>query len=504
MRAARPHSDEVRGPTRLNSWIAPETDESSLRRLGRILRPRLWIAIATTVLAVAAAIFYVSTAPKVYEAHVDMLVTPLSRDDQILGLGLIHESVDPTRDVETVSRLAASTLVAGRVKRALDLPEDPETILRRVTIEPVAQSNLVTITAKGGTPREAAALANGFSREFLRARTEQLHESLDAAIPRVEARIKALDPASADASELPGQLARMRLLRESPDPTLRTESDALLPRHPVSPRPIPSVMAALFGGAIIGVLAILALQLLDQRVRSEDQLRERFRLPILARIPRERGTGRLPLVPRELSLSALDAYARLHASVLGLSGPDQSGKIVMVTGASPGDGKSTTAINLAMALAEFDRRVILVDGDSRRPTLHAALELPSGAEPPTSSRATSAVERALVPVRGEERVRVLAADAAARLLRVFPNDGLEGAVREASDLCDFVIVDLPPLNAVPMLLPLVSVADDLLLVVRLGRTSMRDLNDLSEVLSQQNVAPSGIVLVGTSRRQPYY
>jgi Mrp family chromosome partitioning ATPase len=458
----------------------------------------------TTALATATAIAYVSTAGKVYEANVDILVTPLSRENQILGLGLIHESVDPTRDVETIARLAESTLVAARVKRALGLTDDPETILARVRAEPLAQSNLVTITARGGTPREAAELANSFSREFLDMRTQQLHQSLDAAIPRVEARVKSLEPGSVDASELPAELTRMRLLRESPDPTVRAESVALLPKHQIAPRPIRSTMAAIVGGVILGVLAVLALRLLDSRVRSEDQLRERYRLPILARIPRERAAGRLPLVPGELSLAARDAYARLHANVLGLAGQQHTGRIVMVTGASPGDAKSTTAINLAMALAEFDRDVILVDGDIRRSTLPWALDLPDDPRPAESSLVSSGVERALVPVPGEERVRVLVADAVAALFERFPTDGLERAVREASELCDFVVVDLPPLHAVPPLLPLVSVADDVLVVVRLGKTSMRDLGELAEVFSQQRVAPSGFVLVGTTRRQPYY
>jgi capsular polysaccharide biosynthesis protein len=465
-----------------------------------VLRPRLGVVALIVALTTLAAGVYLSTAPKVYEAHTDILVTPLSRDDQILGLGLIHESVDPTRDVETVSRLAVSPGVALKVKRALDLPEDPEAILGRIRVEPIAQSNLVTITAQGGSPDAAAALANRFSSVFLEQRTEQLHRALDQAIPRVEARIAALDPTAADASELPGELARMRLLREGPDPTLRAESPAVVPRDPVSPRPLRSIVAALFGGTILGVLAVLALQLLDRRVRTEEQLRERYRLPILARIPNQRRTGRRPVRPEYMSMAARDAYARLHASVLGLSGMQQHGRVLMVTSASQGDGKSTTALNLAWALAEFDRNVILIDGDIRRPALAEALDLPILGPP---SPGASAVERSLVALPDEPRIRLLDGDSMAALIRFVPSDGLATTAREASELADFVIVDLPPLTALPSLFPVVDAADDVLVVIRLGNTWLRDLDELAEMFMQRDLAPSGFVLLGTARRQPY-
>ena len=149
-----------------SDWLQPPVEETGLRQYVRILRERIWIVVASVVLTTGIAVVYVVTANKVYEATADLLITPVSATDTSLsGLPLIHQSSDPTRDVETAAQLVTNVDVANRVKQELNSPKSANAILEKVTAEPVAQSNIVAVTAKGDSPAKAQELANAFAAQ---------------------------------------------------------------------------------------------------------------------------------------------------------------------------------------------------------------------------------------------------------------------------------------------------------------------------------------------------
>ena len=157
-------------------WIQPPQEEAGLTRYIQTLRERIWIVVAAVVITTAIAVLYVATADKVYEAEADLLIAPVTSTDAVpYGLpGLIRESSDPTRDVETASRLVENVDVAERVKAELNSPLSPQKLLGKVTAEPVASSNIVAVTAEGGSPEEAAELANAFATEAVAELTDEL------------------------------------------------------------------------------------------------------------------------------------------------------------------------------------------------------------------------------------------------------------------------------------------------------------------------------------------
>src|SRR3954447_17160428 len=137
------------GNVRSAEWLRPRVEQQGLQRYVNTIRERIKLIVAITLLCTAAAIVYVETAQKEYTAEADILVTPVSQSDtELAGLPLIRASSDPTRDVETAARLVVNRDVALRVKDQLKLNEGPNLIQEKVTAEPVAQSNLVAITAK--------------------------------------------------------------------------------------------------------------------------------------------------------------------------------------------------------------------------------------------------------------------------------------------------------------------------------------------------------------------
>jgi receptor protein-tyrosine kinase len=495
--------------TKDGSWLQRRGEQEGLSRYVQTLRERLGLIALCVLGATAAAIVYVLLATPVYRGQAELLITPVSRDDSTLSsLGLIRDSNDPTRDVSTAAELVSGTDVARRVKQELGLPGTPTEILKLVRAEPIASSNIVSVTAEGSSPEQAQRIANAFADATVEDRTSTLHSQLDRLIPGLEERLKGAT--EAEAAVLEERLATFRTLRQSPDPTVRLETPAELPERAASPRPKLSIAAGILGGLLIGVSAAFGLQALDPRLRRDEQLRALFRLPILARIPRERRPRRAPLGPESLTPAGSEGYRTLRATVAASAVPREEGRgvSVLITGSSPSEGKSTTAVNLAVSLAQAGNQVILIEGDLRRPTLGEVFGIS-----PTYGIASVLVDQveledALVTTDefGANLELLLVDLAGTHMADRLSLPAAQELVRHAETLADFVIIDSPPLTEVIDALPLARQAGNVLIVARIGRSRLNRLEDLGDLLLQQGIKPLGIAVVGVERSggESYY
>jgi capsular exopolysaccharide synthesis family protein len=487
------------------------------------VRERIWLVVGVTVLTLAAATLYLATADKVYEAQSELLVTPVAEDDPALtGLALIRSSSDPSRDVETVARLATSRAVAAEVKAELSLDDSPQDLADSIDASPVSQSNIVVISARENDPELAASIANSFAENAIADRDEKLRIQLKPLIESLQARLATGSVRSDTAVTLTEQLTRLESLEAGGDPTIRFETSAAPPDSPVAPRPVLTIAAGLIGGLILGLGAAFLMQAIDPRLRREEQLRERYGLPILARIPRERkgidpessGIRKsvpVPLGPSSLSPRTLEAYRGLRAMLSAAAGtgeaePGSPGRAILVTGPSPVDGKTTTAINLASSYALAGKRVILIEADFRRPKISAALKVTPKRGIGDVLLGEASLDEALVSVKpfGDE-LRVLPVqrpdDQISELLSMPTARRLVDSARE---LADYVVVDSPPLTEVIDTLPLAYCVDDLLLVCRIGGSSLLQLSRLADLLEQNRLEPRGFVVIGVAGSEGSY
>jgi Mrp family chromosome partitioning ATPase len=179
---------------------------------------------------------------------------------------------------------------------------------------------------------------------------------------------------------------------------------------------------------------------------------------------------------------------------------------VLVTGPSPGDGKTTASINLASTIAAAGKRVILIEADSRRPSIGRALDMQAEVGLASVVTGRRYLVDALMPVGGEDaKLRVLLnAPDEAPAADVLSHLSADTLLLQAQRLADWVVVDSPPLNHVAETLALAQAVDELIIVVRLGHTNFRDLTELAEMLAQQDITPAGFVLLGGHARTGYY
>jgi capsular polysaccharide biosynthesis protein len=352
-------------------------DEPGVVRYYRTLREHIKLIIACIIVAVAVAAVYTRVATRRYSAEAQMLVSPTDPSNAALAtLPVLHSTSDPTRDTLTAAGLVTNPSVAQAVVNALHLHESADDLLGSVSATPIGESNLLAVQANAGSAAQAQALANQFAAQVIATRKAALHAALATAIPGLRAQVAAESPAERTAnSTLNSELSELEQLRSGPDPTITLAAPAALPLAPYTPRTKLSLIAGLLAGLVLGLGGAFLIDVLDPRLRREEQLRQLFRAPILASIPRERPRHRTtgPLLPSDLSFGAHEGYRSLRTFLAARAG--NRSQAILLTGAAPREGKSTTAIGLAAALAQGGASVILIEADLRRPVIGRALNL---------------------------------------------------------------------------------------------------------------------------------
>jgi Mrp family chromosome partitioning ATPase len=174
----------------------------------------------------------------------------------------------------------------------------------------------------------------------------------------------------------------------------------------------------------------------------------------------------------------------------------------VIVGSTTGEGRTTTALNLAVALAHGGARVILLEADLRRPALAKALGVDAGRGLPAVLLDELPVGEALVEGRdyGDNLRLLLVGEPRAWMADQLSLPASRALVREARQLADYVIVDSPPIPEVVDPLPLIGEADDVVILARLGVTHLGRLEQLGELLALEGVTPAGIALIGAGSR----
>ncbi|NKX77510.1 polysaccharide biosynthesis tyrosine autokinase [Gordonia amicalis] len=285
---------------------------------------------------------------------------------------------------------------------------------------------------------------------------------------------------------------------------LTVVSPAVQPQDPFSPRTARNTVLAVLVGFVLGVLIAVLRERFDTRLRNGEEVQRTVPSAVLAEIPSENTLDGHPVIDFSVGSSrAAEGYRRLRTNLAFVS-VDQPPRCILVTSPGPGEGKTTTSLNLAAALAEDGNRVVLVDADLRRPSVARRLGL-TGAIGLTSFLRGDGVISDFVQSGPVEQLDVLVAGAlppnpAELLGSQRAKDGMEAL--QAS--YDFVIMDTPPVLPVADAAILSQYVDGALVVVRAGRTRSQDLATAFDSLLAAKASIAGVVLNDVSAHDSRY
>ncbi|MGV9242480.1 polysaccharide biosynthesis tyrosine autokinase [Streptomyces sp. NPDC003710] len=432
---------------------------------------RRWpTVVVCLVLAIGAALAATGLSTPVYEARAQLFVATRTADDTTqLNQG---QSFSQAR-VQSYAEIVTTRQVIGPVVKRLRLHTTPEELASRITAGAPPNTVLIDITVRDTEPRRAARIANAVAERF------------GAVVERLETPRR-----TAGSERVRGYFSRGGPLPASPV-TLGVTQEAVPPSVPVSPRPLLNLAAGVLGGLLLGAGLVAVRETLDTTLKTSEALGEFTALPGLGSIPYDKNAPRQPLVSADVHSKRAEAFRKLRTN-LQFAQVDDRPRIIVVTSSLPGEGKTNTAVNLALSLAEAGISTCLVDGDLRRPCVASAFGLVQDAGLTTVLIGQARIEDVMQQAGG--RLSVLASGAVPpNPTELLASARMEEVLHELAGLYEVVIVDTAPLLPVADTVGLASLAQGALLVVRAGKTSREQVRTAAESLARVGVRVLGTV-----------
>jgi succinoglycan biosynthesis transport protein ExoP len=268
---------------------------------------------------------------------------------------------------------------------------------------------------------------------------------------------------------------------------------------PVYPNMPLNVMLAVLLSAFVGVSGAVLSDLLDKTLRDPEQAARTLRTEVIGSLPRMKdkrsgrpGATRLGADEPDL-LGFGESVRTLRNSIL-LASFDRRYRSLLITSAAPGEGKTTTAANLARAHAEQGKRTLLIDGDLRRPSVHRNFNLPGVVGLSNALLDEIPWKEALVEAEGLPSLHILPAGPPSRRASELVGRGLTEVLEEASSEYDLVILDGPPLLGFSEPLEMATAVDGVVVVARAGQTSRKAVASVLGTLNRLRANIVGLVL----------
>ncbi|MPZ22000.1 MAG: polysaccharide biosynthesis tyrosine autokinase [Dehalococcoidia bacterium] len=435
-----------------------------LRRYFSVLARRWWMILLGPLIAGVCAFVVSGLLTPVYSASSTLLVNQVQSEGPIQ----YNDILTSERLTNTYAELIRQRPVLQTVIDRLDLEMSIDDLQDRVSVSTVQDTQLLRASVRDEDPALAADIANTLASAFITQNAEELGR--------------------------PG--------------TVSIAEEARIPDDPVEPRTTLNTVIAVVLGLLLAAGLVAVLEYLDDTVKRPEDVEERAGATTLALVPRfrqPRNRGRAP-VTEEWPHSALAETFRVMRTNLQFASMDLQVKSLLVTSAHPGEGKTTTCANLAVAIAQTGRRVIVVDSDLRRPSLHLLFSQPNrqgltnqlllGEGGITRFLRATEVEgitflpAGLLPPNPAE---LLGSPRMGRLLDELTATGA------------MVLLDSPPLLSVADAAILAAQTDGVILVVDAGKTRHEAVRRARATLDRAGARILGAVLNRvTGRREGYY
>jgi capsular exopolysaccharide synthesis family protein len=470
---------------------------------------RRWPIVLVAVLVVVGPVLALGLRQaKQYESIAEILLT--AQPDRSSG-GITRPYVDPDRALQSEIRIVESEIVALTARQSVgsDLPPVHAVALGR--------SNVMAISTRAASPHEAQSATDAYVRSYTGIRDQQQRKAIEAAIAELERELARIEvPAIGTGNDPESATARHRIRQTLVDLKVdKRLGDGLLqvvrapsrPTSSVSPKPIRNAALAIIPGLLFGTIAAFLKKALDDSLDSEDDVADRFpSLRVLGQVPRIRKGEPALAVLQHPERGAAEPYRGLRSN-LGL---DVKGLVLLVTSVVRGEGKTTTATNLAAALAEDGRAVLLVDGDLRLPRLErlfrswpfAALDGAAADEPGSAGLWVGDVLGRMVRV--SKNLTVLHGPKGQSANAIASATWVTQVLDELAPHFDAVVIDAPPMLSASETSLVATHVDGIVLVIGAGMVTERQIRRMLRKRGPLSAPIVGAVVNGVGRSTDGY
>jgi polysaccharide biosynthesis transport protein len=497
-----------------------------------------WLIILGMIIAGGVAYLVSINTTPIYQSTARLLIdqAPGSSTNAYSDLLSIEKLAQTYAELITVSEIMDAVVIE------LELPMTGEQLAEQITTSAANNTRLLNITVQDISPERAALIANTTAAAFIRynERTQaaryadpstNLQTELNDAGNQIEAFETQINQLSeteelssvqlAQLSRLETQLAEQQSLYNRIFNDLQalrvkaaTESNNVLvvePARPdpdqIRPRTLNNTLLAVVVGAMLAVGVIFLIDYLDDTIKTPDEVTADTGLSAIGVVSFIKGEAPSDrLITHSTPRAPISEAYRVLRTNLEFSSIDDRLRSVLVTSASPGEGKSTTAANLGTVIAQAGNRVIIVDGDLRRPSQHKVFQVPNNqglttalldSETPISYH----IQQTKVP-----GLRIMTSGPLppnpSELLR---SQRMQQVLAELDQEADFVIVDTPPALTVADASILAPRVGGAVLVLKIASTRRDGLIQAVDVLSKTGAHVLGVVMNhATPGRSGYY
>ncbi len=416
-----------------------------------VIRKHVWLVVAAVLLCASASLAMSLAVTPVYRAEAELLV--LAKTDPADGTSSAYEGALLSQQlVKSFAQVLESRPTVEAALRADPEPVGAAVLQRRVRAEPVPETLLIELGVEDTDRARAQRLAGAVAHAFI------------ARVPTLQS----------------GSTVRVSLVEPPQRPGL-----------PVKPRIPLNVVLGLALGLGLGLGLAFVRELLDRSVKSPERLEAAAGAPVIGTVPPLKGGAHATPVAEAPRSAAAEAFRKLRTNFSFL-GVDRQCICCVITSPAMGDGKSTVTANLALALAETGKRVVIVDADLRKPSQHRIFRLQQRIGTTTVLLGQADVRDALQHVPTGSLSVLTSGRLPPNPTELLASRHMTELIRSLRASADVILLDCPPL--LPVTDPLVAgrSADGLLLVVRAGANTTDQVQ-----ASKVACAKAGVPLFGT-------
>lgn len=431
-----------------------------LRDYVRLLRRRWRLIALCTTLGLLSAVAATAAQTPQYTATTSLFVAAQS-DAAGSDVGTAYTGgLFVQQRVKSYADIIDTPQVAALVVEDLGLEDSPVAVAGKITATAPLDTVLLNVDVVDASAARAQAMANSLGQQFAEF-VDQLEKPQDG----------------------------------SPSPVkVSVVQPAQLPTVPTSPRPLLNLALGLLVGLAVGAGAAVLRETLDTSVKNPEQAVELVGAPMLGAISFDSDASKSPLIVQVSPGSPRAEAFRQMRTNLQFVDIDHQLRSVVLTSSLPGEGKSTTACNLALSLAQAGVRVVLVEGDLRRPRVADYLGLEGAVGLTSVLLGRVALEDALQPW-GDGTMQVLASGPLPpNPSELLGSAGMEELLRRLESEVDIVLIDAPPLLPVTDAAVLGAMTSGVLMIVASNRTRREQVKRAAETVQAVGATMLGAVL----------